>query len=285
MKNGGRKKKTRSNSAITINRNVKKTLGWKVVRSILITISFIILLLSRAFTESADEKESKFNELVTKLRKDGYNVQYFYDKKFKIYINTQKNAEILNKANYFAPSFGIFTEVSFNQSIKFIDKFREQLLKAEKIYGVQKEYIVAILQVETNFGKRAGKQCVLNALASMYVYGRKWAYNEIKCYLDLESKLYTDPFEIKGSYAGAFGAAQALPTSYKKFGVDFNEDGKIDPNDIEDAIGFVANYLKECGFSKTLESKKQAVYSYNRQKSYIDVIVKYANELKSKCIP
>ncbi len=116
----------------------------------------------------------------------------------------------------------------------------------------------------------------------MYVNGRKWTFSEIKCFIDIKGTLYKDIFSIKGSYAGAFGIAQSLPSSYKLFGVDFDKDGVIDPYSMEDSIGFVANYLYKGGFRESISSRERAIYSYNRQKSYVNAIIKYADELKKK---
>ena len=70
--------------------------------------------------------------------------------------------------------------------------------------------------------------------------------------------------------------------SYKKFGVDFNGDGKVDPYDTEDAIGFVANYLNKCGFATSQKNKKNAIFSYNRQTNYVNAIIEYSAELKRR---
>jgi len=244
-------------------------------------ISFLFIL-NTALYANEPTIETKVGELLERLHKDGYHLGIFNDKRFEVYRNTPKVAKTQNKINYFAESFGYFTDVSFRQAAEFNKTHNSALKKAEEKYGVGREYIMAILQMESNFGRKAGERIVLNSLVSMYVYGRKWAYSEIKQFLSLGDAFYKDPFELKGSYAGAFGIAQGLPSSHKTFGVDFNSDGRIDPYDPEDAIGFVANYLHKCGFSKTIESKSNAIYSYNRQKSYVNAIMEYAKELKNR---
>ncbi len=226
--------------------------------------------------------EEKIKELQEKLHEAGYSIKFFSDKRFKVYKETPIQIKTMNKANYFSPFMGIFTEKSFEQSLNFIEENKNFLIKAEKQFKVDKEYIVAILQIESNFGRKVGKWKVINALVSMYVNNRKWVLNEIKHFIDLEGKLYDDIFAISGSYAGAFGIAQSLPSSYKNFGVDFDNDGVIDPMSVADAIGFVGNYLHKCGFGKTEESKRKAIFAYNRQWSYVDAISEYAKNLKER---
>ena len=242
---------------------------------------FLFLFLTTSCFGS-ESIEQKIGELMERLHKDDYHIEYFADPRFKVYENTNKLATTLNTMNYFSAKFGYFTELSFKQSFDFLEKYQPVLEKANKKYGVEPEYITAILQIESNFGRKTGNRIVFNSLASMYVYNRKWMYSEIKQYISLKGILYEDPFELKGSYAGAFGIAQALPSSYKKFGVDFNGDGKVDPYDTEDAIGFVANYLNKCGFATSQKNKKNAIFSYNRQTNYVNAIIEYSAELKRR---
>lgn len=135
---------------------------------------------------------------------------------------------------------------------KFWKKHHLALARAEKKYGVPAEMIVAIIGVETRYGKITGNYRVLDALATIaFDLPRRGVFfrNELSEFLRLttEEKIpYTKP---RGSYAGAMGYGQFLPSSFRRYAVDFDGDGKRDiwKNPV-DAIGSVANYLAAHGW-------------------------------------
>lgn len=136
--------------------------------------------------------------------------------------------------------------------LKFWQDHINALQRAEKEYGVPQEIIVAVIGVETNYGRNTGKFNVLDALTTLaFDYPRRADFfrNELEQYLLLAREQKLEPFKIQGSYAGAVGIPQFMPSSYRKHAVDFNNDGEINLfNDSEDAIGSVANYLKQYGW-------------------------------------
>ena len=89
-----------------------------------------------------------------------------------------------------------------------------------------------------------------------------------------------DPFAMKGSWAGAFGIPQFMPSSYATFAVDDNGDGKIDLYDYPDAFASIANYLRRVGWKTGNEKKmRRAVYSYNHEKAYVNAVFSYAERM------
>lgn len=137
---------------------------------------------------------------------------------------------------------------------KFMTKHKKTLLRAEKKFGVPAQMIVSIIGVETRYGKVTGSYRVLDALATIaFDYERRGEFfrNELKEFLLLsreENITYTQP---KGSYAGAMGLGQFIPSSFRKYAIDFDGDGKRDIwNNPTDAIGSVANYLAKHGWLK-----------------------------------
>ncbi|MEH6444680.1 MAG: lytic murein transglycosylase B [Oceanospirillaceae bacterium] len=137
---------------------------------------------------------------------------------------------------------------------KFWRKHSETLAKAEQQFGVPAQMIVSIIGVETRYGKVTGSYRVLDALATIafdYKRRSKFFQNELKEFLLLTKEAsipYTQP---KGSYAGAMGYGQFIPSSYRKYAIDFDGDGKKDIwKNPKDAIGSVANYLAKHGWIK-----------------------------------
>ncbi|MBE9562576.1 MAG: lytic murein transglycosylase B [Proteobacteria bacterium] len=143
-----------------------------------------------------------------------------------------------------------------NQKIKGGVKFwrnnARALQEAEKFFGVPAEIIVSIIGVETIYGKNTGGFRVLDALVTLsFHYLRRADYfrGELENYLILTRDERIDPLRQKGSYAGAMGIGQFMPSSFRDYAIDFDGDGKRDiwTNNI-DAIGSVANYFKQHGW-------------------------------------
>ena len=89
-----------------------------------------------------------------------------------------------------------------------------------------------------------------------------------------------DPFTMKGSWAGAFGIPQFMPSSYVIFAVDDNGDGKVDLYDYPDAFASIANYLRRVGWKTGNEKKmRRAVYNYNHEKAYVNAVFSYAEKI------
>ncbi|RLA01153.1 MAG: lytic murein transglycosylase B [Gammaproteobacteria bacterium] len=136
--------------------------------------------------------------------------------------------------------------------VKFWNKHADSLAKAEQKYGVPAKIIVAILGVETKYGGNVGGYRVVDALSTLafeYPPRSKFFKSELENFLLLTRDEGMSPLAAKGSYAGAMGLPQFMPSSYRHYAVDFDGDGHTDiwtnPND---AIGSIANYLKVHGW-------------------------------------
>ncbi len=129
---------------------------------------------------------------------------------------------------------------------------RAQLDRAQTEFGVPAEVIVAIIGVETNYGRNAGNYNVIDALTTLafdYPPRAPFFLGELENYFLLVREQKHNPIEFKGSYAGAMGYGQFMPSSYRKWAVDFNGDGFTDIwKSPTDAIGSVANYFKQHGW-------------------------------------
>ena len=144
------------------------------------------------------------------------------------------------------------TPVRIENGVKFWKENQATLARAESTYGVPAEIIVAILGVETGYGKFTGGYFVLDALSTLafdYPPRAPFFRQELENYFLLVREQHHSPMEFKGSYAGAMGYGQFMPSSYRKWAVDFDGDSFTDiwKNPV-DAIGSVGNYFKEHGW-------------------------------------
>jgi membrane-bound lytic murein transglycosylase B len=135
---------------------------------------------------------------------------------------------------------------------QFWNTHAEYLRRAEEEFGVPPEVILGILGVETNYGRNTGNFRAVDALATIAFDGtRRQAFfrDELKELLLLAREKGVDPLGIRGSYAGAVGLPQFMPSSYRKYAVDYDGDGAIDlRGSPADAIGSVANYIRSFGW-------------------------------------
>lgn len=138
------------------------------------------------------------------------------------------------------------------QGRAFMAKYSDALKRAEQQYGVPAEIITAILGVETKYGAVRGTYKVLDALTTLgFGYPRRAAFfqNELAAFLVMAKKNNLDPVATTGSYAGAMGWPQFMPSSATKLAVDFDGDGSTDlVNSPVDAIGSIANYFHVNGW-------------------------------------
>lgn len=142
---------------------------------------------------------------------------------------------------------------NIQNGVAFWNQYDDALQRAWKTYGVPPEIIVGIIGVETRWGKIMGKTRILDALATLsFEYPRRADYftGELETFLLMIRSEGHDPFALRGSFAGAMGYGQFMPSSFKNYAVDFSGDGQINLWDPVDAIGSVANYFKSHGWQK-----------------------------------
>lgn len=146
--------------------------------------------------------------------------------------------------------------IRIRKGLKFWSENEATLQEAERKFGVPQEVIVAIIGVETIYGEHIGNFRVLDALATLgfdYPQGQKdrseFFRTELAAFIDLCENTHLDALIVKGSYAGAIGLGQFMPSSWQQFAVDGDVDGIVDLfNSRKDAIFSVANFLKVHGW-------------------------------------
>jgi len=165
----------------------------------------------------------------------------------------------------------IITESRVNQGMAYIKRHRKTFEKVEKRYGVPKEYIAAIIGVESAYGKNVGKYPVFDTLSTLaFEKNRrnKFFQKELMKFMHLSQTEKFNPKNVYGSYAGAIGLGQFMPSNYEAYGVDFNADGRITLQRPDDAIASIANYLKQNGWRKGEPVATRVGYEGMRFKAY-----------------
>ena len=216
-----------------------------------------VAVISAASTAFGDySQNTKAQALMDKMV-----AEYDYDREDleKIFTSASRENKILDSMNNAAekvkpwseyrPHF--ITDLRVRQGIAFMQKHSETLARAEREYGVPPEVITAIIGVETNYGSYTGKASVLNSLSTLaFEHPRRSPFftSELENYLLLVREREWQADEQLGSYAGAMGLGQFMPSNYRTLAVDFDEDGIADLFNPVDAIGSVANYFKHHGW-------------------------------------
>lgn len=192
----------------------------------------------------------------------------------------------------------------------YLAENRNTLKKVSAKYCVPAEVIVSILLVETRLGSNTGRSIVFNRLASMascsdidtirpYLgqtltaadedYARTmcrqkadWAYNELKALLKYADKSGVDPVGIRGSMYGAIGICQFMPSNVFSYGIDADNDGRVDPFVTKDAMHSIANYLNKHGWNCNInrDGKRKAVFAYNNSTVYVNTILAAADKIR-----
>lgn len=144
-------------------------------------------------------------------------------------------------------------EWRIQHGVEFWHKYAEVLNQAEQTYGVPASIIVATIGVETKYGQKTGEHRVIDALASIaFSHSTRAAFfrSELAEFLLLTREEKLDPLKVMGSYAGAIGQPQFMPSSYRHYAVNFSKSGKTDLmyNEV-DVIGSIANYYKKHGWT------------------------------------
>lgn len=256
-----------------------------------------------------------FKPLKKRLIQDGFDSARID----QIYNNPTVGFELKGVSQYFVHNeaklnYDQFAEPKMIKKARnYMTKHKDELNHAEKKFGVDSEVITAIMLVETKLGTYVGKHPIIPILSTMAVmtdkapretvwkalpksrrydrstYDKKadsksaWAYKELKAFLKYTKEHRLDPMSIVGSYAGALGIAQFMPSNVLAYGDDGDQDGQINLFQHADAISSIASYLKHYGWKPGISEKDAAkvVYHYNHSKYYVNTVLKITDLLKT----
>jgi membrane-bound lytic murein transglycosylase B len=286
--------------------------NWVIFAVILLIGKYLIAAESGVAVESGKKPLSSVQKQLiadgfdpTKIKRLYSRPQVSFEADGVILLFTYREAQV---------DYGQFTNKwSIRKAKEYIQKNEADLKRIEKVYGVDKKIITAILLVETGLGASVGTRSALNTLSTMAALKdpmvrnklwdlipeskkisrkkfeirasnrSKWAYEELKALLKYSAREGMDPVSIPGSFAGAVGVAQFMPTNILAYGRDGNDDGMVDMLNHADAMASIANFLKSHGW-RPGQSRKKAVkiiHHYNHSNYYVNTILKISSRLKS----
>ena len=163
---------------------------------------------------------------------DRYQPEFYEDT--STYINKRVNEEKIKKGlNFYIDNSSLIEEI-------------------EKKFSVEKELLLALMGVETNFGKYLGKMNIVSSLATLSFDKRRSEFfsKELLILLKLIDKDIIDPNILYGSWAGAFGNFQFMPRTIKNYAIDYNSNSVIELKNIDDSFASAANYINKIGWNK-----------------------------------
>jgi len=280
-------------------------------------VAGIFLLISAAILAApvAARTGDDFAGLKERLEKDGYDAKLLD----AVYSQPEIHFDVKSVSLFFIHSearlnYDQFTTPQRIQTARqYMQQHMQELAAAQKAYGVDKEVITAIILVETKLGTYLGASRIINTLSTMAAISdpalreklwkaipesrrlsrqaflkkakrkSKWAYTELKALLTHASREGIDPAAIRGSYAGAMGIAQFMPSNVLSLAQDGNNDGRIDLFNHADAIMSVASYLSHYGWRPGIDRKAayRVLLRYNYSKPYANTVLKIADLLKN----
>lgn len=196
---------------------------------------------------------------------------------------------------------------------EFLGRNARTFGQAEKIFGVNRHVVAAIILIESHAGRVFGRELVINRLSRLASiaeptnillnyrqlsaedpdvtfdavkqraeYLEDTFYPEVRALFKLRRERQVDLFTLRGSSAGAFGMPQFLPTSFLRFGVDGNRDGTVSLFQEADAIWSTANFLSHFGWrdGANIDHKRRVLWKYNRSEAYVDTALDVAEQLQ-----
>ena len=272
----------------------------------------IIVLLGIGLSQSqliARTYDPNFESLADRLIGDGRDsvriIQLFQDERV-MFIETLVPLNLNVEENLDAYQ-GFLDRNEIEDGLRFLHFWRGELRLILEGTNIPPEIVEAILKVESNLGRRPGEYPVLAAFATISSLGHPrhwthmsgdgkmpngrtlqaraqkrsaWAYRELNDLLTVCDLHGWDPLELKGSWAGAFGWAQFLPSSYLRCARDGDGDQRVDPVNLHDAVASLVCYLKEAGWVRSPKSQHRALLRYNPSSVYANCVLNYAQELK-----
>ena len=268
------------------------------IRDRIKTTLYIYFCFSLVIAQEAGENYRAFNRLINETKiQDHYSIseirEIFESPLLKqeptILQRFNKKPEKIKTYKEYKRIF--FTEDRLDEGVVFYFQNKDLLNKIMLEFNVDPLILVSIVGIETNYGKRYAEYTVFNSLYTQIVSLPKrstWATKELYHLLLYTKEQNISPFLLEGSYAGAFGYGQFIPSSFNKLSIDYNGDNKKDPYNWEDVLGSIAYYLTENGYPEnnhnfTFRSPIwRSIRTYNRSDKYANTVIDFRNEISKR---
>ncbi len=222
--------------------------------------NFRILALSNNISENTfDIVMNNVKFLPKVIEYDRYQPEFYEDTKTYISKRTS-NKKVVKGVNF------------YNENKRLIND-------VEKKYKIEKELLLSLMGIETNFGTYVGKMDIISSLSTLSFDKRrsKFFTNELLILLKLIDKNIIDYKTLYGSWAGAFGYFQFMPSTIKNYAIDFNKDNYIDLKNSNDAYASASNYLSNMGWKKNSHCFYKIELNSKISKKYLNVSAKKLN--------
>ncbi len=218
---------------------------------------------------SNDISESTFNLVMKNVKflpkvieYDRFQPEFYEDTKTYISKRTSKN--------------------KIKNGVTFYSNNKELIIEVEKRYNIEKELLLALMGIETNFGKYVGKMDILSSLATLSFDKRRSEFftNELLILLKLIDTNQINYETLYGSWAGAFGFFQFMPSTINNYAIDYNKDNFIDLKNTNDSYASAGNYLNKMGWKKNSNCFTKIELKSDIPKKYLNVSAKKLNNKK-----
>ena len=261
-----------------------------IFRAFVIFFISFFLILSSAFSENTNDE---FNVWLSSFKnyvlKEGIS-QKTIDIAFKNVVFIEKVIKYDRKQPEFYED--TITYVSKRANILRVKKAKKLLkenlslfVEVEKKFQVEKEILVALWGIETNFGKHVGKMDILSSLATLSFDKRRRDFfsSQLLTLLKLIDKQLLDPSKLYGSWAGAFGNFQFMPSTIENYAIDYDNNNKIElKTSLEDSLASAANYINQIGWKKGEPCFYRVKLSKNIKDKYLNTSARtISNRLKT----
>ena len=254
----------------------------------LINIFFLIsfFITTNAFTDNIDD----FNNWKAKFKKRAIS-NNISESTFDMVMGNVKFLPKVIEYDRFQPEFYEDTKTyigkrasktKLNAGVNFYINNKELIDKVESEFNIEKELLLSLMGIETNFGKYVGKMDILSSLATLSFDKRRSEFftNELIILLSLIENNQIDYKTLYGSWAGAFGFFQFMPSTITNYALDHNKDNYIDLKNSEDAYPSAANYLKKIGWKKDEPCFYKIELNENIPKKYLNISAKKIHSKK-----